>query len=208
MEEHFYLVWPVLVMLGATRRTRWLVVSICLLVAWRLILGFGLHHQFWAYHGTDTNAYALAIGCLVAVLHSRGRVWRFPPKTAEFGVAMLILLSVWPIRAAEHMIPAFVWIPPIAAVVAGVTIYGAAQSGSKWLQARWLGWFGLISYSLYLWHSPLLRLPGIESWTARASTVVVSIVIATLSWLLIEGPIMRSSWRKRFTISHEIAVSG
>ncbi len=130
VEEHFYLVWPLLVILGATRRVRWLAVAIGLLLSWRLLLGIGLHHQFWAYHGTDTNAYALAIGCLIAVLHSRGRVWRFPPKTAEFGVAMLILLSLLPIRAAEHMIPAFVWIPPIAAFIGGVTVGGRRTSGN------------------------------------------------------------------------------
>lgn len=200
VEEHFYLIWPVLVMLGAARKMRWLAIGTVALLAWRLILGMALGQPFWAYHGTDSNAYALALGCLLAVAHREGRLPRFPGRTAELALGLILVLSLIPIRVAEHIVPGFVWLPPIAACLGAVAIVGALQSGSTLFRSRWLVQLGMISYSLYLWHAPLVRLPGLsESVFRRGVAVVLAVLVAIGSWVLIEGPLMRSSWRRRLT---------
>lgn len=202
VEEHFYLAWPVLVALGATRRVRWLALSVLLLLSWRFVLGFGLDLDFWAYHGTDTNAYALGLGCLIAVVHAQDRLWRLPAKTAELAFAMVLALSLLPLRGPGHMVAATIWVPPVAAVLGALIIVGAVQDGSPVFRNTWLRRAGLISYSLYLWHGAVLMLPGLyESFPRRAFAVLISVMAATLSWVLIEGPLLRGRWRARFSES-------
>jgi peptidoglycan/LPS O-acetylase OafA/YrhL len=196
VEEHFYLLWPVLVMLGAAKRTRALVLVLAGLVLWRLAVGS--IDQMWAYHSTDTNAYALGVGCLLAIAYHRG--WRIPLhlRTAEAGVMTLILLCLVPASDLGDLYSIGVWLPPIAALVSAVTVLAVVQIGPTFLTGSKIRWFGTISYSLYLWHAPLLQIPFLASSPlTRLLAVTLAIGIAWLSWHLIEGPILRSRWRQR-----------
>ena len=207
VEEHFYLAWPLLLALGAARRTRWLAISVVVLLAWRFAVAFV--DPFWAYHGTDTNAYALGIGCLLAVARSQGRLPLLPRRSAEFGFGLLLLLAVLPFRPNVGLIPVFVWLPTLAALLSGLIIVAAVQRGAPVFRSRVLGWFGLISYALYLWHAPLLQFPGLsETLGRRVMTAGIAIALASLSWVLLEGPIMRSSWRRKVSIPPAAPVPG
>jgi len=197
VEEHFYLVWPVLVWLGATRRLKILGLVVVGLVAWRL--GIGVIDPVWAYESTDTNAYALGLGCLLAAAHHRGWRIRLHRRTAEAGVILLAFLSLVPVRSLDHLYEIGVWLPPLAAIVAAVCIYAAVELRPTFLGARGLRWFGGISYALYLWHAPLLQIPALAaSRLTRLTAVGVAIGIAWLSWTWIESPILKSKWRQRF----------
>lgn len=197
VEEHFYLVWPVLVWLGATTRLKVLGLALVGLVAWRL--GIGAIDPVWAYQSTDTNAYALGLGCLVAAAHHRG--WRIGlhRRTAEAGVFLLVFLSLVPTRGLDHLYQIGVWLPPLAAMVAAVCVYAAVELDPAFLGARSLRWFGGISYALYLWHAPLLQIPALAaSRVTRLTAVALAIGIAWMSWAWIESPILKSKWRQRF----------
>jgi peptidoglycan/LPS O-acetylase OafA/YrhL len=74
----------------------------------------------------------------------------------------------------------------------GATVYGAAaQSGSRLrFGGRVLGWLGLISYSLYLWHYPLLQVAQYFNGNATGgpSALLQNIIVLTpailfVSWL-------------------------
>ncbi len=201
VEEHFYLVWPVLVWLGATRRLKVLGMVLVGLLVWRL--GVSAVNPMWAYHSTDTNAYALGLGCLVATAHHRG--WRIPlhRRTAEISVVILVLLSLLPIKDLDHLYQIGAWLPPIAALVSAVCILAAVEKSPAFLGGRLIRWFGGISYALYLWHAPLLLIPVLaESKATRLVAVGLAIGIAWMSWTWIESPILRSKWRQRLLPSH------
>ena len=197
VEEHFYLVWPVLVWLGATRRLKVLAMVLLGLVVWRLVMG--AIDPIWAYQSTDTNAYALGLGCLVAAAHHRGWRIRLHRRTGQAGVFLLVFLSLVPVRSLDHLYEIGVWLPPLAALVAAVCVYAAVELRPAFLGARGLRWFGGISYALYLWHAPLLQIPELAaSRLTRLTAVGLAIGIAWMSWTLIESPILKSKWRQRF----------
>jgi peptidoglycan/LPS O-acetylase OafA/YrhL len=196
VEEHFYLVWPVLVWLGATRRLRILGLVLVGLVVWRL--GIGSIDPIWAYQSTDTNAYALGLGCLVAAAHHRGWRIQLHRRTAEAGVFLLVFLSLVPVRDLDHLYEVGVWLPPLAALVAAASVYAAVELRPVFLGASGLRWFGGISYALYLWHAPLLQIPALDaSPFTRLTAVGLAIGIAWMSWTWIESPILNSRWRQR-----------
>jgi peptidoglycan/LPS O-acetylase OafA/YrhL len=196
VEEHFYLVWPVLVWLGATRRLRILGLVLVGLVVWRL--GIGSIDPIWAYQSTDTNAYALGLGCLVAGAHHRGWRIQLHRRTAEAGVFLLVFLSLVPVRDLDHLYEVGVWLPPLAALVAAASVYAAVELSPVFLGASGLRWFGGISYALYLWHAPLLQIPALDaSPFTRLTAVGLAIGIAWMSWTWIESPILNSRWRQR-----------
>jgi peptidoglycan/LPS O-acetylase OafA/YrhL len=196
VEEHFYLVWPVLVWLGATRRLRILGLVLVGLVVWRL--GIGSIDPIWAYQSTDTNAYALGLGCLVAAAHHRGWRIQLHRRTAEAGVFLLVFLSLVPVRDLDHLYEVGVWLPPLAALVAAASVYAAVELSPVFLGASGLRWFGGISYALYLWHAPLLQIPALDaSPFTRLTAVGLAIGIAWMSWTWIESPILNSRWRQR-----------
>jgi peptidoglycan/LPS O-acetylase OafA/YrhL len=204
VEEHFYLVWPVLVWLGATRRLKILGLVLVGLVGWRL--GIGVIDPVWAYHSTDTNAYALGIGCLLAAAHQRGWRIRLHRRTAEAGVFLLLFLCLVPVRDLEHLYEVGVWLSPLAALVSAVCVYAAVELRPAFLGARGLRWFGGISYALYLWHAPLLQIPALDaSRSTRLTAVGLAIGIAWMSWTWIESPILKSRWRQRLLPSRRRA---
>jgi peptidoglycan/LPS O-acetylase OafA/YrhL len=198
VEEHFYLIWPLMVAAGAARRAKLLAVGVVTLLLWRFAAG--LANPNWAYHASDTNAYALGLGCLIAVYHQRSSLPRLPTWSIGMGMSSLVLLGLAPLYLTQEAFPAMVWLPPLAAVAAAITIIGILQHDSVIMRSATLRWFGLISYSLYLWHAPLLQFPGMsETVGRRLVSVGLAIGVATASWVFVERPILHSSWRRRLS---------
>jgi peptidoglycan/LPS O-acetylase OafA/YrhL len=68
------------------------------------------------------------------------------------------------------------------------------------LSMRWLGWIGTISYGIYLWHEPMMselyklglfNLSGSQTLNLFVAALALSIVIASVSWYLMEQPLLR-----------------
>jgi peptidoglycan/LPS O-acetylase OafA/YrhL len=195
VEEHFYLIWPVVVAAGATKRLRPLAVVVALLLVWRLVVAS--FNPYWAYRGSDTNAYALGFGCLLAVADMRRLLPRLPRSVPAIATASLLLLGTVPVESAGQPYLPAVWLPPLAAALAVVLIAGAVQHDFGLLRSDVLRWFGLISYSLYLWHAPLMQLPGLgDSALGRLVSAAVAVVLAWGSWVFVERRFVASRWRE------------
>lgn len=194
IEEQFYLVWPALVLLGMR----------------------------WGRRGVGTIAVAGLVASLVAVLLPGGDVLH---SSLERSSSLLAgcLLAVWATgqkeRATGHpviaavavgaMVPLFftfghvpdatyVLVIPALTVVALWAI--AFGPGPRWLSGPVLGWFGRRSYGIYLWHYPIMMistLPAQDDWALdQARALAVSLIIAELSWRLIEMPFLRMRERR------------
>ena len=75
-----------------------------------------------------------------------------------------------------------------------------------------LRFLGRISYSLYLWHWPILVLPAVALGApldpgVRAALIAASVVVATASWACVEEPFRRGSWRLAMRPSRALAVA-
>ena len=206
-EEQFYIVWPplllVLIRRGGIRllgRALGVLLVVALLYRLQLLLRGASIERI--YYGPDTHADSLLIGCAFACYFVRGRLpWIISSERARkisiavslvAVIATAVLLSRVPPRLAYET----QLVPTAFAIAAGVFIVCAALGGSAVagaLSLRPLVFLGRISYSVYLWHLPLLvafaglhREIGLRTLVAVAAAVVV----ATGSRYLIELPFL------------------
>lgn len=180
-EEQFYLVWPVLLLLFArTRRPfYWIAALVIALIAYRsaLILhGAGMTRL---YRAPDTHSEGLLLGAALAFLRQRGFVageW-----AGKLGLALTIPAAVagsWRIG-----LPVF----ELGAVFLVAAAVGNTQI-ARAFSIRPLVWLGTLSYSLYLWHFPVLWAFDAHD---RLLALGLSFLLAWLSYRYVEQPFRR-----------------
>ncbi len=178
VEEHFYLLWPLL--LGAItkrRRLTFVGLSVGLLAVWDYVAF--RHLDGWGYSATDTNAYALGAGCLVSVARSRSSKFLLKSWHPLAGVAFLVAATGIPDSALRQ---------PVVVVISALTVWACTEAPAGFLAFRPLRDLGKISYALYLWHIPILMTATTPA--GRTLAVAVSLVVAWLSWHLLERRIL------------------
>ena len=190
IEEHFYLLWPVVLLAIPSRRRLAITCSLVVaLVLWRHGLLLSGLPRDRIYFGTDTNAFAPLVGCALAIaLHER----RLPVagrNVSSLAVGLLILASCiqWQYFDRRLLYGTF----PVA-ILAMFAIYGAIHQPASWLEHPVLRWFGKVSYGLYLWHYMIISLPWEQLLPVPpvVPMIAVPIVLAGLSWRFIEAPLL------------------
>ena len=203
VEEQFYIVWPALLMLllwkSRDRHTRAIVaVSILSVASLALCIWQTTQSQPWAFFGLHTRAWELGIGALVAL------GWKYVEQLptnfrAVIGWLGLFAIVVSGLTITEKM--AFPGKLALLPVVATALVLMAGQHAhwgpQRILSLRPLQWIGARSYSIYLWHWPVLIIA--ESHAARALTVTerliaiaASVIAASLSHHFLENPVRHS----------------
>jgi peptidoglycan/LPS O-acetylase OafA/YrhL len=179
VEEQFYLVWPLVLpwVLGRDRPRLVLAAA----VAGSAALMIATAHDWLPMH-----AYALLAGCLLALVGRRPEGgWLVP--VGALGLALSIAV-------APSLHPIYVYGPLVATPGAVLLVAGAA-AGHRILELPLLLFVGRISYAVYLWHVPLLRLTG-TTYGRGAAIVPIAVAVgaARVSTLVIEEP-LRRAWR-------------
>ena len=173
VEEQFYLLWP-LVLLFGRKWIGWLALASLALYA---VLSYFSPEA--AFYQTPARAWELAAGGLVAL----GKV-----RPIKGGLSIVFLACILPMP---------VWVAQPLAVVGTTMLVASIHAGHRSvLEAKPLVWIGLISYSLYLWHWPLLAIDralrvGETPLQFRLVLVGVSFVLAVLSYRYVEQPFRR-----------------
>ena len=218
VEEQYYIFWPLLVGLvllvslglrTSIKARSWIATGLLgLIVVASLWASIQLTEadQAVAYFSTFTRAWEFAGGALVAIVFDQRLVKVSEPKSRSFiwfftGVALMLTSIFW--FTSDTPFPSF-WaaVPTVGAMLA---IFGG-ESEHRLMPRWWLKWapvqtLGDISYSLYLWHWPLLVLVPIwygQKFNAGFWPLVllVAVVLAFLSKRFIEDPV-RFGWLSR-----------
>jgi len=203
IEEHFYFLWPpILILLMRSRWTRrriltTLIVAIVAVNVDRFALLINEASTERLFYGTDTRADAILIGCLLSL------TWRWNivpktfrhPRTLTFAVG-LFAINVLLVNGTVKLL--YCGGLTSIALSAAVIVLHSVETPATWLSNTLLVWIGKRSYSLYLWHLPVFHLlkdhlpPAVRIPTA----IIAAFIVAALSYQFIEQPFLRLKSRR------------
>lgn len=201
-EAHFYAALPLLALaVGRLGVRKAIVLLLITTVAWRITAGGTGAEAEWIFGRIDQFAAGMGAATLVSD-HQAGKTsalldWlsgRSARWTLGAGLAALALTH-GALRLRPKPLVFLAVLHPLAGLmIAGLLVSILCGNSVRVLQSRVLRWLGLISYSLYLWHWPLLA-EGTARWGAAppvlAGAVALGLAIAVLSYALLERPFQR-----------------
>jgi peptidoglycan/LPS O-acetylase OafA/YrhL len=200
VEEQFYLVFPLLLVLLSSRLQRWRLALLGMAVASFVLSQWALpRHEQAAFYMLPMRAWELLVGALLAVLPASTTL---RPKVYELvsGAGLLAIVAAVCLYTEKTPFPGAAALLPTLG--AGALIW--ANGRHRTLAGRLLGLpllvgIGLISYSWYLWHWPLIVFGNYVSfdaltWVQRGGLLLASVALACASWRWVEGPFRQRRW--------------
>jgi peptidoglycan/LPS O-acetylase OafA/YrhL len=193
VEEQFYLVWPLLLLLLAPRiRRRALAWVMAALALGSLIYSIHLTavDPTAAYFSSPARAYELAAGAVLAAASIRGGSLRAPYGflVGFAGLTAVIVASI--VLKANAPFPGWQALIPVLGTVALLAAGTGRQVGvNRLLGVQPLRYLGDISYSLYLWHWPILQLGA--GHAPRLVLLLITLAVSAASYHWIEQPFQR-----------------
>jgi peptidoglycan/LPS O-acetylase OafA/YrhL len=197
IEEQFYLVWPLIfpIVRIRARATVSMLVALAALVTWRTMLVMHGASVERVYNGLDTHADGLVLGCALGLNMWRPRGWML--QGWFIPLAGLLFLACYPLPVVSNVLIAFYFITAALSAWLISTLLGGPTAFQRLLDHPFLQWGGSRSYSLYLWHFPIIqlveRIAG-SGGVSRSFAVLASAVAAEASFRLIEKPVQ--SWSR------------
>lgn len=232
VEEQFYLIWPLLLGLGLRYfpQRKWIIggtaaVALASVAAMALIYIPG-HDPSRVYYGTDTRAFALLIGALLAMvwpgwklsadLHGKKRIAL--DAVGSTGLLIVLLMIGESNQYQTFLYQGGLLLFSVAAACLVAALTHPASHLSRIFGWGPLRWLGECSYGIYLWHYPVIVLtsPAVNTEGLDLSRtlwqIAASIILAALSRYLIEEPIRYGRWkrfrrRKPWALAIKISVS-
>ncbi|MEA3020600.1 MAG: hypothetical protein QOI47_2124 [Actinomycetota bacterium] len=211
-EVQFYVVWGLvlswLVRGRVAPRTIVSILSVLFVVSWieRVVLWERGTPWNRLYLGPDTHGASLLVGCIVGLAFASG--W-LPPLRRALTVATVpsVAFFAWGIVELSFLDGrVYLWGLTAVAVASGVIVASAAMGGGgvlkPLLELRPLRFLGRISYSVYLWHLPIIaevarrRAHGDIGGIALIA-LPLSLVVGWVSYVAIERPLLSSAGRAR-----------
>ena len=213
VEEQFYFVFPLALLL----LYRWVPKRVLLAVIAAAAVSLALSAYFSprnpsaAFYLLPTRAWEMMGGSILALLPDRN----ISSKTGVqkraatfFSVAALAtLVATFALFRGGMTFPGYNALLPVAATMA-LIYFTPGTAIASLLSLRWVRFVGLISYSLYLWHWPVIVFARVRGFDPHDPTVavaiaVISMTLATLSWRVVERPFRE---RKTMTIRAVVAT--
>ncbi|WP_324649671.1 acyltransferase family protein [Georgenia sp. H159] len=214
VEEQFYLLWPValVVLVAVTRASRhrvWVALGLAAASAALMAVLFTPGEDATrVYYGTDTHLFGLMIGVALAFTWAAPTSWLHSPAwlrwrqrvAAGAAVGLLWLMTALDAESAltfrggilaASLLTALL----VAALLGPVTLY------QRLMKMPPVAWVGERSYGIYLWHWPLILIltellpattyDSLLSWTTRVLALALTLVVAGASYRWLEQPVRR-----------------
>lgn len=217
VEEQFYLLWPVALvgLWKLSKRREWLrpsTVTFAAMIGLLLLAGILVKvSETFSFYMLPTRAWELLAGATIALWRPAAWWKRVARPSLLFAVG-LVLVSV-PMLTYKHdtEFPGFSALPVVVGTGLLILLYNHPASWTSRLLGSWIpSFFGRISYSLYLWHWPLIVLqqrhrliPLPDIGLSRSSLLFergvlffLMVGLAYVSYRCVEGP-----FRKRWTLT-------
>lgn len=210
IEEQFYMVWPLFLWFAWKWKTNLLVLTIVIAVG-----SFALNVISIAADPTETfyspitRFWELLAGATLAYvsMHRRHPLIPHPMLAHLQSVIGIVMIAAGVfLLDKDSTFPGYWALLPVLGAVLLIAAGEQACINRHILSNKAMVWVGLISYPLYLWHWPLLAFPRIieaeaPDWPIRVIAVVAAVVLAWLTYILIETPVRNSANRRSVTIA-------
>lgn len=212
VEEQFYFIWPwiIVLVLGVVagrfsmqpqqaRRLLTAVFAVVIVATFAFAVWETAVNPTVAYFSTISRAWELAIGALLAVVGSRFANLSLRVRTVLGYVGLAgIAWSLFFITPTMAFPGPWAVVPVLSTALVIAAGTGGEQRYLYPLTNPVSGYIGNISYSLYLWHFPVIILMGAlipqEDTVAWAAMVLGMFALSIASYHFIEDPIRKSSW--------------
>ncbi|WP_411875877.1 acyltransferase family protein [Vulcanococcus limneticus] len=220
VEEQFYLLFPIIFLLWMRHRgSKDIWIRRCTTLLLPALLIASLVTAVWlcrtapdrGFYSLLSRFWELAAGALLYQWHvGRPQHRVTPPQTSSWlhqalPLLGVVLIGVSFVACQPDKIPMPMGLLPVAGTLALIHVTGGGSRPVRWLSqilahptARQLG---LISYSLYLWHWPVIVLMrwtvGLRSAVTLATAVGLSLGLALASYYWLESPIRTSAFLRR-----------
>lgn len=211
VEEQFYFVWPWVMLLvfwllakmgrsGAARKGAGVAIVAISVLSFAWALWESRNNTGFAYFSTFSRSWELGLGALIAVIAPA--LTRIPsalrPVLAWAGIAGMTA-SLFVVESGNLFPAPFAALPVLSAALVIIAGTGVSEQKFIWpLTNRVSGYVGDISFSLYLWHFPVIIIGSqlvdpAEPW-GLAVIAATFTLLSVYSYHLVEDPIRRSSW--------------
>lgn len=198
VEEQYYLFFPIFLMLAWRLGQKWIASSLAVFAIGSLAAAqwASTNSPAAAFYLFPTRGWELLIGSFIALYFSgtRGNQ-EISPLTREIGSAFGFLLITYSIFGFNRQTPFPSLYTLIPTIGAGLIILFATQQTfvGRLLGSKLFVGIGLISYSAYLWHQPLIafskhRSIDEPSKLLLASLAAAAMVLAYFTWKFVETP--------------------
>ena len=209
VEEQFYLVWPIIILLVSERVLLWLAIAAVLVTPFlRAICTPLFPGEFYIYMLTPFRADLLCAGAVMALLW-KDRSPRFEQLCRTyawigflFGFGALALVQLYPPLRLASNTPSANALDYSLSLVGSVSLLAWSLADRSWLRrflsSRVMRFIGEISYTIYLIHLTLFLLIYRyfhSPWLLFVAVFALTSLWATISWFVMERPLIRFAAR-------------
>lgn len=199
VEEQFYLAVPILMLCLWRFGRRWVIAGLTVLTCLSFVamLQSVSERPMAVFYLPQFRAWELLLGVLAALAQSRlNRVLAAPVKNLLTLAGLAAILGSLALIPAEAVWPGPLTLLPLTGTLLVLTLGSHAGLASRLLGSAPLVGIGLVSYSAYLWHQPMLGFLRISGHAPTAvqeklAVVAASLLVAWASWKWIEQPFRR-----------------
>lgn len=210
VEEQFYIVFPfILLVLNKLRHSKAYIIFFAVIYVAAIALShyYAVNHKDAAYYMLPFRFFELMTGSVVAIFYSRITEQRYNRNITSVIGAILIFGSALLIDD-KSTFPGFTALP--VCIGSALVILSSDGLFNRLLKIKPVVYVGKVSYSLYLWHWPviiLMEYRGMDMDVSNAwMAIAISFAMSVISLHLVENPLRRAKLRFRSAFSAVYAI--
>ena len=196
VEEQFYLIYPMLLTIVYRYANLWLgrIILVSVAASFVVSLLFYFHASGLAFFLLPSRAWQLGLGAIVALqLLPAIRSGVIRKSVSLVGLAMILASLIFIDESWQIPAP---WALPASLGTALLIAYGRKGPTATILSFAPFVWIGTISYSLYLWHWPIMVLHNVSSnhpttEMQTAGIIMASVIMGAVSFYFVERPALQ-----------------
>jgi peptidoglycan/LPS O-acetylase OafA/YrhL len=199
VEEQFYFIFPIIFWLtvyfrkSPQNKLLFFVIGILSVISIYLFIYLNNVNQSMAYFIMPSRFWELGIGCLTSVLTTYIRESKREIKIYSLPILLLLISSLF-IPQIHHLLNT---ISVVLLTSLLIILIKPGHISFRIFTQKHIKYIGLISYSLYLWHWPILSLSrwtiGIDLYTALWQ-IPLMVILSILTYKYVENTLRKSTW--------------